>query len=356
VARPDISRDQLRRELRDAAVSNAADTRAMRPVLEAFLSSDATGAQRVDALLGRRRFITIGGFSVATATVLAACAESDSGGIARVGVAPTVTALPPAIVSDIALLRTASSLEHSAIAVYDAVIGNDDLLDQAAYGDIAKRFRDDHAGHAALFEQLTEQLGGVPWSCGNPRLDEVVVGPILRAITGGAKTEQLAETPASDDPKRDVLNFAHALESIAGATYQSLVPALSDPRLRREAIVIGTHEVRHAALLAIAITGAPDGYVDPADVQAATLEVPTTTAAPTTTQDIAAPTTVEGAEPPPPPTPIPRVYAIPGAFGKLGAVQLVVGKPNESGTRLTVNLETPSLNSFVYEYMQPACS
>ena len=36
---------------------------------------------------------------------------------------------------------------------------------------------------------------------------------------------------------------------------------------------------------------------------------------------------------------------------QLAAIQLVLGAPNESGTRLTVNLETPSNNTFVYEFM-----
>ena len=49
--------------------------------------------------------------------------------------------------------------------------------------------------------------------------------------------------------------------------------------------------------------------------------------------------------------PIPKVYAIPSQFGQLGQVQLVVGKPNENGTRLTTNFETPSLNTYVYSYM-----
>lgn len=354
MARPDISGDQLRRELRADAATAGADMRAMRPVLESLLTSAASADQRVHALLGRRRFLAIGGFSVATAAVLAACGESD-GSIARVGVAPTVTVLPDPIISDIVLMRTASSLEHSAIAVYDTVIGNRDLLD-VAYVDVAKRFRDDHAGHAALFEKLTKELGGQPWTCGNPRIDEVVIGPILRAIVGGPASDTQTETPASDDIKRDVLNFAHALESIAGETYQALMPALSDPALRKQTIIIGTHEARHAALLAIAITGRPEGYANPLDVQNATLVVPTATAAPTTTQDIAAPTTLEGGEPAPPATAIPPVYAMPGTFGKLSVVQLVLGKPNDSGTRLTVNIETPSLNSYVYEYLTPACS
>jgi hypothetical protein len=35
--------------------------------------------------------------------------------------------------------------------------------------------------------------------------------------------------------------------------------------------------------------------------------------------------------------------------------QLVIGRGDENGTRLKLNLETPSLNSFVFEYMTPSC-
>lgn len=350
-SRSEVSSAELRRTLRADAAKASAEMRAMSRTMEALLSSDTTSEQRTAALLGRRRFFAIGGASVATAALLAACG-GDDGDIGRVGDAPEASALPDPVVNDVVLLRTASSLEHSAIQIYDTVIDNADLLDPA-YNDIAKRFRDDHEGHAALFEKLTKEAGGVPWTSGNPRLDEVVLLPILRAITGADATDVLAATQPSDDPKRDVLNLAHALETLAGETYQALVPVLSVPSLRKEAVIIGTHEVRHAAVLAIAITGRPDGYIDPASIEEATGSAPTTTAAPTTTQDIAASsdTAAEGAEPTPVATPIPTVYAIPAQFGQLGAVQVVVGAPNDSGTRVTVNLETPSLNSFVYEYL-----
>ena len=52
---------------------------------------------------------------------------------------------------------------------------------------------------------------------------------------------------------------------------------------------------------------------------------------------------------------IPSVTAIPSQFGGLSAIQIVVGKGDENGTRLKLNLETPSLNSFVYEYMTATC-
>ena len=54
-------------------------------------------------------------------------------------------------------------------------------------------------------------------------------------------------------------------------------------------------------------------------------------------------------------TEIPTVTAIPSQFGGLAAIQIVVGAGDENGTRLKLNLETPSLNSFVYEYMKPSC-
>ncbi len=325
----------------------------MDTTIHELFESGASTEQRMQALFGRRRLFAIGGLGVTTAALLAACGGTKSDSNSRVGNAPTTVPLPDAPVNDVVLLRTASSLEHSAIAVYDLVIGNTDLLDKA-YQDLAKRFRDDHLGHAAVFEKLTTSLGGQAWTCGNPRFDQVVITPIVRAIAGGPATALLPISTASDDPKRDVLNFAHALETLAGATYQSLIPSLSEPTMRRDTISIGTHEVRHAALLAIAITGRPDGYFTPGDVENATLVVPTT-AAPATTQNIATVATVAGVAAAPPSTPIPVVYAIPSQFGALSATQLVVGAPNESGTRLTVNLETPSLNSFVYEYMTPEC-
>lgn len=314
---------EARRIARDINVSAASDTRAMGTALRAMLESPASEVQRQHALVGRRRFLHLGGFSVATAAVIAACGGSRSDTIARVGVAPTTTALPDPTVNDVVLLRTAASLEYSAINVYDTVIDNSDLLDPAL-NDVAKRFRDDHAGHAALFDKLTTDAGGEAWGCSNPRIDDLLVAPVLRSIGGGPATDTRPATPPSDDPRRDVLNFAHGLETLAGSTYQALVPALSLPALRKETLVIGTHEVRHAALLALTITGIPAGILPPAEAPA---ELPT----------------------------IPVVYAIPGRYGSLGSVQVVLGVADENGARTTYTLETPSLNTFVFEYMTPSC-
>jgi len=352
--RPDLPAAELRRAARDLSRTAERDHAAMTRTMHALLESPASPQQRLHALLGRRRFLQIGGFAVATSAVIAACGGTEAGGVARVGDAPSTTALPDPMVNDVVLLRTASSVEHSAIAVYDLVVDDPELLDPALRP-VVQRFRDDHAGHAALFERLTREAGGEPWTCGNPRIDEFVVTPILRAITGAAATTTTTEIAPSDDPRRDVLHVAHAFEELAGSTYQALVQALSQPSLRGDAIVVGSHEVRHAALLAIAITGAPEGYFAPSSAEAAEeAAAPTTTASPTTTQDIAAPggSESEGAGGSGAPVQqIPPVYAVAGQYGSLGGVQLVVGSPDESGNRTTVNLETPSLNTFVYEYL-----
>jgi rubrerythrin len=310
---------------------------------------------------GRRDLLRIGGFSVATAAVISACGEHERGQLGRVGSVATTTTLPDAVVTNVTLLRTASSLEHTIVNVYSQVIGNSDLLDPKL-ADIAKRFMDDHAAHATMFEKLTTDAGGTAWTCGNPKLEDTIVSPVIERVTKGvAATTQSKAVDPSDDPRRDILNFAHGLESLAGSTYQAFVALFSDPKLRAEAMTVGARSARHAALLALTINpDRPGGLVNFADaVNAEPASPPTTTVAPSTTlQNIAnAPGAAvpSASAAPVQQTVIPMVTAIPSQFGELGALQIVVGKGDENGTRLKLNLETPSLNSFVYEYVTPSC-
>jgi hypothetical protein len=311
-------------------------------------------------MFGRRDVLRIGGFGVATAAVITACG-AETGQLGRVGSVSTTVPLPDAAVSNVTLLRTASSIEHSIINVYSQVIGNSDLLDPS-HDDLFQRYLDDHSAHAELFEGLTIVAGGTQWTCGNPKFDDVVVQPVLnRIIKGVPATAVAAEIPPSDDPLRDILNFAHGLEAMSAATCQSFVVLYSDPSLRASAMTVGANESRHAAMLAFTINpDRPGGWVNFSDaVNAEPASPPTTTiASSTTVQNIA---NAPGAEVPSdsvpevPQTEIPTVTAVPSQFGGLAAIQLVVGAGDENGTRLKVSLETPSLNSFVYEYMQPSC-
>lgn len=272
--------------------------------------------------LSRRGLLRIGGLTVTLGALATAC--GDRGGDTSpglIGDSPVAPTLPEAAVTDVALLRTASSLEYTALAVY-AAAGGLGVLD--GYEAVVERFVADHTAHAGRFDQLTEDAGGTPWTCPNPWLEDRVTGPILERIVGN----QAASIPASDDPARDVLNVAHALESLAGAAYQSLVPLLSVPDLRRAAMLIGAQEVRHAATLAMAVTGTPTGYVSPALTGGEVVE------------DEA------GFLP---------YYAIPGAFGSLAPITLAVGARDENGARWKINVETPAANSIMFEYLQPSC-
>jgi hypothetical protein len=312
-----------------------------------------------NSLLGRRDVLRAGGLTVAAAAVISACGEHARGEVGRVGAVPTTVPLPDAVVTNVVLLRTASSLQHSIIAVYDQIIGKSDLLDPK-FNDLMKRFRADHADHAKTFEKLTTDAGGTAWTCANPKIDDTIINPVVSRIIKGVDASASAKAVGpSDDPRRDVLNFTHGLEFLAGATCQSFVVLFSDPSLRMAAMQVGARSARHAALLALTINPArPGGLVNFTDaVNAEPASPPTTTipATTTTVQNIATPSGGAAPAAPPPQTEIPSVTAIPSQFGGLAALQIVVGKGDENGTRLKLNLETPSLNSFIYEYMKPSC-
>ncbi len=308
-------------------------------------------------LASRRDVLRIGGLSVATAAVISACGEHVRGQVGRVGAVPTTAKLPDAAVTNVTLLRTASSLEHSIISVYDQIIDKSNLLDPK-YNDMFKRFRDDHIADAKTFEDLTTAAGGTAWTCVNPKINDVIINPVMTRVTKGAEATSTSKAiVASDDPRRDMLNFAHGLESLGGATYQALVNQFSDPALRAQGMTVGAREARHAALLALTINpDRPGGLVNFTDaVNAEPASPPTTVAPTTTTQNIAAPAGGKTPAAAVQLTEIPSLTAIPSQFGGLAAIQIVVGAGDENGTRLKLNLETPSLNSFVFEYMKGTC-
>ena len=107
----------------------------------------------VQSSLSRRRFFIAGGATISFGALLAACGGSTTTDIARIGNAPEKTKLVDAPVTDIALLRTATSLEHNAIFVYEAVVAAGLLSGDAAI--LAARFLSDHQAHAEATASLT---------------------------------------------------------------------------------------------------------------------------------------------------------------------------------------------------------
>ena len=158
---------------------------------------------RHDHMLGRRDILRIGGFGVATATVISACG-AETGEVGRVGSVSTTVPLPDVSVTNATLLRTASSLEHSIVNVYSQVIGNSDLLDPSL-DEVLQRFLDDHTAHAQLFEKLTTDGGGTAWTCSNPKIDDVIIKPVLDRIIKGVCNGAAPGSARDDLPH--ILNF-----------------------------------------------------------------------------------------------------------------------------------------------------
>jgi rubrerythrin len=296
--------------------SNREELQAFSKIVKATQGADFGPA--LQSSLSRRRFFIAGGATISFGALLAACGGTTDTGIARIGNSPTKTELVDAPVTDIALLRTATSLEHNAIFVYEAVAAAGLLSGDAAT--LAARFLRDHQAHAEATASLTEKLGGKAFNEPNPRLQSIYIEPALRLITG----DDASGIPVTEDPVADVLALAYALETIAGSTYQVYVPMLADASLRSAAIGIGEQEARHAAVIGSLVN--PSRLVSTFGLSIAAEYQEDT--------DVPA-----------------AAYAVPSAFGTKAPVQVVLGAPNESGIRTSLNLETPSLNSMVYEFL-----
>lgn len=255
--------------------------------------------------MNRRELLKNGTLALSLGAIVAACG-SDRGGPTDPGkIGDEVLPEEPdrdTSVDDAVLLRTLQSLEHTAVDLHGQ------LLEMGAFGAaaaVAERFVADHEGHSAAIGELVSQAGGTPYTCANPFLVERVVEPVLAAVEG------------SDDAGRDALAIAYAFESLLGASYQALVPSLSDASLRAAVMTVGGEEHRHAATVALAVNPDP---VNPEMVggEAESGEFPTP-------------------------------YAIPSTFGLLTGITLVVGSPQgEDQVRTSANLQTPAENTYVY--------
>ncbi len=264
---------------------------------------------------GRRDALKLGGLTVSVAALVAACGTDRTGDAApgRVGYAPPITDPPDYAIDDAVMLRTASSLELTAVAVYEAILDSGALDESTTV--LVERLIEDHRAIAAEMGRLTESVGGVAWECTNPWYMDRSVDPLIEAVIN------------SDDPQRDMLNSAVAFEDIAAATHQTLTLELSDPDAAAATIAAATLESRHAAFIVAAARG-PEGYVSP---------------------------TIGGGEVQNDADGIPFQFSITSRFGSTGQVELVAGAPNENGVRQTFILQTPSLNSWIYNELEPTC-
>lgn len=259
----------------------------------------------------RRTLLRTGGLTISLGAVVAACGGSSlaTEGPGRIGVAAPTPTLPSEPITDLVLLRTAQSLEYTALDVYALAAGTGAL--SAEQLELVEAITADHTDHAATLAQVITAGGGEEFSCANPFIVRRVVEPVVAALEG------------SDDLTRDLLNIAFAVETLAASSYQLFITLLADPALRSAALEIGDDEARHTAALAIAI-GGPTNYLSPA---------------------------LFGDEVAPDAEGFPIAYAVPSRFSEVGARELVVGAPQADGSRLRIGIQTPAENSYVYSYM-----
>jgi hypothetical protein len=263
----------------------------------------------------------LGAGSIGVAAFVAACGGDDPAAPGRVGNAPAITEPPDPEVNDVVFLRTLMSLDHSIVAVYDELRDIEGLDEGTA--ELLGRFSEDHLASAAALAELTTQAGGEPYECANPWLMERSLQPVIDHIVGS--TAEGNEIPPSDDPNRDALSVAIALEDVTGSTAQQYVERLADPALRAAVIGGGTAASRRAATATLRSNPPPDGYVSPALTEGA---------------DVVA--DEQGF--------IPQ-YAISSRFGQITPAQLQVGAVDDVGQRFSVSIDTPAENAYIYEGM-----
>lgn len=249
-----ISNDTLRRELLATDEQHRSSMNGLRSLIGRLFESTADDDTKAGIAVGfdRRSLLRVGGTTILGATILAACG-SDSKSIsttttgasgattpasATTTAGTTTVGTTGAISMDITILRTASSIEELAVAAYQTAIDSG-LVKNAAVGDAAKLFQAQHREHSALFQSLTKQAGGVPFTTANPAI-LAAIKPAIAALKDEA----------------GVIALALQLEIVAAQTYQSNVGAFGDLKLNAAIMSVGGIEARHAAILA-SVLGMP---------------------------------------------------------------------------------------------------
>ena len=237
------------------------------------------------------------GALAATSAVLAAC-SSTKPSIARIGESPTTVKLEDLAVTDVVLLRTAMSMETMAAAMLsDSAVTS---LASKESASIIAAFAADHTSHLEDLRVLITARNGEPYSETNAKLMQAYGQTALDLIASGKLPE-------------DTLALTLAVENLIASTYQYFVSLTAEPALRAAMVGLGGRSSRRAAVAAQLINGGTVGFAPADDKDGNAL-----------------------------------VATLPSAFGSLSSVQVKLGPVNETGSRTTVLMDTPSLNSLIY--------
>ncbi len=235
----DLSTDHLRREAAETDIQHRQSMSRMREAIKRVFDRDrgvSTRAKSDFALggLDRRKFLQIGGLTIATAAVVAACSGDDSDSGSSDDASTTTSGSGDS--NEVVILRPATSLEALAVAAYQTAIDSG-LVTTMAIADAAVLFQSQHREHLELFAGATEQAGGEAFTDPNPAI-----------------LEQLQPTIDGLVDELGVVQLAYNLEVAAAETYQSTVGVFTDPTLNQASMSVGGTEARHAAVLGGVLT------------------------------------------------------------------------------------------------------
>ncbi len=231
----DLNNDELRRQLKSIDADNKAVMPKWYDGLRRIVGGGTTMTTDEKAAVlgvpspGRRNFFKVGGATLMGAAVLAACSGDDSD---DAGGTSTTGADGDGADMDLALARTAASLEKLAVDTYATAAGSG-LVTTAAIGDAAGLFMDHHQQHLDALNGAIKSAGGNEVTEANAAVFDAMVKPAIDALKDEAGVVQLALD----------------LELAAAQTYVFAGGALSQPALRSTIMTIGGIEARHAAVL-----------------------------------------------------------------------------------------------------------
>jgi hypothetical protein len=249
----DLNRDEIRRELRSIDADQKAAMPRWYSALRQIVGGGTTLTTDEKAQLlgvpspGRRQLFKVGGATIIGAAVLAACGSDDDGASSTTTAAMGEGAKEDPSM-DLALARTAASLEKLAVDVYQTGIDSG-LVTTMAIADAATLFQQHHQEHLDALNGAISSAGGEEVTEMNQAVYDALVAPALEGLSDEAGVVQLA----------------FDLESAAAQTYAFAGGALSVPALRSTIMTIGGIEARHAAVLQVAAQAAsplavfPDG-------------------------------------------------------------------------------------------------
>jgi hypothetical protein len=247
--------------------------------------------------ISRRAMLRSSGALAATTAVLAAC-SSTKPTVARIGESPTTVKLEDLAVTDVVLLRTAMSMETMAAAMLsDSAVTTLATKDSSS---VIAAFAADHTSQLEDLRVLISARNGQAYSETNEKLMQAYGQTALDLVASG-------KLPA------DTLALTLAVETLVAGTYQYFVSLAAEPAVRADLVRLGARSSRRAAVTAQLINGGTVGFAPAVDKDGVAL-----------------------------------VATLPSAFGSLSSAQVQLGPVNEVGSRTTVLMDTPSLNSLIY--------